>query len=74
MPEIRLPEGTKCKWCGREIKDATVQGTKFTCERCGETFNPLHEKCAQRPCPKCGGRLLDEWEITKKRFGKDVLF
>ena len=71
---VMLPKGTKCAICKREIKDGTIQGSKYICERCGYVLSPVHEHCVPRPCPKCGGEMLDEWQRTEKDLGRRVLF
>ena len=70
---VMLPEGTKCVVCGQKIEYATKQGSTFTCEKCGFILSPVHEHCVPRPCPKCGGEMLDEWQRTEKDLGRRSL-
>lgn len=64
---IKLPEGTKCVICGQKIELATIQGSTYTCERCGFVLSPVHEHCAR--CPKCGGDMLDERQRVQRDLG-----
>lgn len=65
-----MPKGTKCDICGEDLTNKIMQTVKCTCERC----NTSYVSCGKHLCPKCGGKLLDGYEILKKETGSEVFF
>lgn len=65
-----IPDGTKCDICGKDLTGRTMQSVRCSCERC----NMSYDSCGNHLCPKCGGELLDQYEIAKRRTGGEVIF
>ena len=68
---IQVKEGTKCTICGEDLTGRTIQGTSFTCLKCGTHYDNI---CRGHLCPKCGGMLTDPWASWKKEFGTNIIF
>lgn len=61
-----------CERCGDDFQGETLQSVSVTCKKCGRSYN-LCSSCKSRGCPKCRGKLLDQWEFNKEK-GIDILF
>lgn len=68
---VKVPDGTKCKLCGRDLTGEMLQSTSYTCSQCGTHYNYI---CGQHLCPKCGGVLQDPWTSWNKKYGTNILF
>ena len=68
-----------CPRCGKSYSDfgiLTDQEITFSCESCGTRYElcPDCQRQVPKICIKCGGRLLNQWEYMKAKFGPDVIF
>lgn len=47
-----VKNGTKCKFCGKDLTGEKIAATRFICKKCGKEFSPI---CSDHPlCPECG--------------------
>lgn len=65
---------SNCDKCGGSLGAlSTVQSANVICKKCNSQFKHC-EKCKRSGCPKCGGKLLNGWEIFKHKTGQNVIF
>ena len=64
----------KCECCGKGFSPYdTEQSVAVRCTE-HDWEGKLCRRCQASGCPRCGSRVLDEWDRMKRATGQDVLF